>query len=409
MVFGGGKGFNPADPNAIMRHRQRPPIAVTAVKSCGRNLEFEQPLASMAKIELDHIQDFLSFEFVALDFSNPDQNSYAHMLEGYNKDWIPNGNRRFASYTNLDPGDYIFRVKGANNDGIWNETGASIRISIRPPYWQSWWFRTLAGLLLTGAVVMAYTYRIRHLRREQGLREEFAKRLIQSQESERRRIAAELHDSLGQNLLVINNEIQHQAQLAADRGEQGHFDDLASLTLDAINEVRDIAYDLHPHQLERLGLKRAVESVVNRVAMACECEFHLINADIDGVLPRDMEINFFRIIQEAVNNIIKHADAANATIEITRRKTEVAASVSDDGAGFEVDIRSWAASGGIGFAGMTERARLLGGRLKVTSAPGAGTRLELVIPIPLPPRRTSLPAQPAGLPEGEPQIKGLPP
>ena len=384
MAYGGINGFNLYSPERVKDNPVPPTVVITTIKKFEQPINFETPISHIQTLELPYNENYISFEFVALDYNDPSKNQYAYRLEGIDSDWVYSGTRRFANYPNLDPGNYVFKVKGANNDGIWNETGTGLNLHITPPFWQTIWFYTLASLCLLTLVFSAYKYRTGHLRRENKLQEEFSKRLIQSQEHERRRIATELHDSLGQNLLVINNELQHR--LVSEPGLKEDLEGLSTMILDSINEVRDIAYDLHPHQLERLGLKKAVESVINKVNHSTDVDFEFYNDDIDGLFPKDVEINFYRIIQEAVNNIIKHADATRAVIQISKEERSVSISIADDGKGFEAKtmLSEDQPEHGIGIAGMIERIKLINGTFKIKSEPGKGTKLRFRVPTKIP-------------------------
>lgn len=104
------------------------------------------------EITLSYRENVFSFEFSALHYAAPKKNQYAYRMEGFDKDWVYCGNRRFATYTNLDPGNYLFRVKGANKDGVWNEEGASIKITIIPPWWKTAWAYSLYVLFGLGRI-----------------------------------------------------------------------------------------------------------------------------------------------------------------------------------------------------------------------------------------------------------------
>ena len=123
-----------------------------------------------------------------MNYTNPAKNQYAYKLEGFDKDWVQCGTRRYASYTHLDPGAYVFTVKGSNNDGKWNEAGTSISVIIRPPYWQTWWFRSLVAMVVIALVALAYNYRVARLLEIERLRV---------------RISTDLHDEIGSNLSAI--------------------------------------------------------------------------------------------------------------------------------------------------------------------------------------------------------------
>src|SRR6185436_896745 len=133
--------------------------------------------------------------------------------------WIQLGARHDVTFTNLDAGNYTLHVRGSNSDGVWNVAGTSLRIRIVPPFWRRWWFVGLELLSVAGLAVAAYRWRIAALQRRNAQQQEFARQLIESQESERKRIAAELHDGLGQNLLIIKNHAL-LGRLAAEGGPE---------------------------------------------------------------------------------------------------------------------------------------------------------------------------------------------
>ncbi len=135
-------GFHP---DKIQKNNFIPPVMITNF------LEFDKSYPAQNKIQLSFNDNFLSFEFAALNYVSTEKNQYAYKMEGVDKDWIYSGTSRFASYPNLDPGEYIFRVKGSNNDGVWNEEGTSIAIIISPPFWKTWW----AYLLYAGFFIFA--------------------------------------------------------------------------------------------------------------------------------------------------------------------------------------------------------------------------------------------------------------
>ena len=152
MFFGGLNGFNAFYPAQVQDNPHIPPIVITDFKKFNESVKLDRSISVTKEIKLSYKDDFFSFEFAALDYTNPQKNKYAYKLEGFDKDWIYSGNRRYASYTNLDGGTYIFRVKGSNNDGVWNEEGTAIKIIITPPPWKTWWAYSFYILALVTAV-----------------------------------------------------------------------------------------------------------------------------------------------------------------------------------------------------------------------------------------------------------------
>ncbi|HUH97743.1 MAG TPA: two-component regulator propeller domain-containing protein [Anaerolineales bacterium] len=159
MFFGGVKGFNSFFPRQVHDNPIPPPVVISDIKKYNQTLRTN--LVSNESVRLSYSDNFISFDFSALDYNAPAKNQYAYQLVGVDPDWVYAGTRRYASYTNLPGGDYAFRVKASNNDGIWNETGTTLQIHITPPFWQTWWFMGIIGLTLISGAVGGYRLRVR--------------------------------------------------------------------------------------------------------------------------------------------------------------------------------------------------------------------------------------------------------
>jgi PAS domain S-box-containing protein len=215
--------------------------------------------------------------------------------------------------------------------------------------------------------------------REQEARLEYTLQLIASQEAERTRIAAELHDSLGQNLLLIKNHAQFammKGNIADDLVEQ--IEAISSLAVQSISEARGISHDLHPYQLDHLGLTRALKAMIEKAEESSGVAFKHKFDNVDDLFPKDAALNLYRVIQESLNNILKHSHASQARFTLERDVHEVQLTIVDDGRGFTPKKKN---GSGMGLKNIAERSRILGGKLKVDSTPGQGARIEIVIPI----------------------------
>jgi signal transduction histidine kinase/ligand-binding sensor domain-containing protein/DNA-binding NarL/FixJ family response regulator len=172
MFFGGINGLNAFFPDDIRDTTYNPPIVITDFKLFNETVEVgeDSPLLKSIlttdEISLGYQDDFFSFEFASLHYSTPEENQYAYIMEGLDKDWNLVGNRRFAGYTNVPPGDYTFKVMGSNRDGLWNPVGASVAITVVPAFWQTLWFRVIAALTLVGSVVTWFGLRVRSEERQ---------------------------------------------------------------------------------------------------------------------------------------------------------------------------------------------------------------------------------------------------
>ena len=161
MFFGGVSGFNAFYPQQILDNPYIPPVVLTSLTQGGEVVDVGQAMEPTAGVRFSWPNNFFEFEFASLSYEQPEKNQYAYMLEGFDEGWIEAGNRRFGRYTNLPGGSYTLRMKGTNNDGIWNEAGTSLAITIVPPVWQTRWFQITVALLLVAGVFVAYRLRVR--------------------------------------------------------------------------------------------------------------------------------------------------------------------------------------------------------------------------------------------------------
>ncbi|WP_300449235.1 hybrid sensor histidine kinase/response regulator [Accumulibacter sp.] len=185
LLFGGENGFNVIDPTNIPTNTQVPPVVLTelqifnqTISATDKDSPLQQSITETRRVVLSYWQSVFSFEFAALNYRHPQKNRYAYKMEGFDRDWTHvDGSRRVATYTNLDPGTYVFRVKASNNDGVWNEEGTSVEVVITPPWWRTAWARTLAVLLILGLLAGGYYRRVGAIqRRNQELELQVAER-----------------------------------------------------------------------------------------------------------------------------------------------------------------------------------------------------------------------------------------
>ena len=179
MFFGGVNGFNSFYPGKIKNNPHVPPVIITDFKKFNKSVEFDRIISDVKEINLSYNDNFISFDFVALNYRSPENNQYAYMMEGFDKDWIYCGTRHTASYTNLNGGTYVFRVRGANNDGVWNTGGASVKIIITPPFWERWWFLLSVIIGVIGVIFIIYRYHTYGMRDRNKQLERINKKLNQ--------------------------------------------------------------------------------------------------------------------------------------------------------------------------------------------------------------------------------------
>lgn len=354
MYFGGISGINHFYPDSIKENQNIPPIVITSVKVFNNKLGGEHE-----EIELSYDDNFLTFEFAALDYTNPSDNRYAFMLEDLDKEWrFTNSDVRIANYTNLAPGNYTFRVKGSNNDGIWNEEGVILRIIINPPFWQTWWFLILT-IVLSGAIIYYIsTIRIKNLLAIEKLKT---------------KLAADLHDNIGSGLTEISilselvvNDIYTEKAAASQK--LGIISDTARILVD---NMSDIVWVVNPKRDSLHDLILRLKDSYSELLVSMGVSFKTSNLEklTNVKLPMEYRQNLFLIFKEAINNSIKHSRCKNLTLEANVRGDIIEMSLGDDGIGIN-DINNII---GNGIKNIESRARSIGGRIKWKTSAGEGT------------------------------------
>lgn len=360
--------------NEVKRNEIPPPVFIEQIK----NNEAEIPISS--SISLPYDNPYLEINYTALSFTAPKKVQFKYRMTGLSNDWIDAGNRRTALYSKIPPGDYTFEVIASNNDGVWNTEGASMAVSVIPPFWQTRWFYTLLFILFISTGPAIYYVRINTLRRENERQKRFTEQLIESQENERRRIAADLHDGLGQQILVIKNRAElAQNQIHDPEGIAEQLKEITQSAVSSIGDVRSISHALRPVHLEKFGLTEALNNLCDQLQDISPPEWSYYIDDIDGIIPKDKEINFYRVLQEGIKNVMKHSEAEQASVMVRKTKSAINTVLWDDGKGF--DIKKQHSFGGLGFLGMNERIETIGGTIDIDSAPGKGTVIKIIIPI----------------------------
>jgi len=398
LWFSTAKGVAVVDPKTLPFNPLPPPVLIEQVSLDDQVQPLQSPMprpgssgalaslpASVARspsLVVPANVHRVEFRFTGLSLMAAEKVRFRYRLEGLDRDWIEAGFQRLAPYIRIPAGRYRFRVSACNNDGVWNETGAVLGVTVLPAWWQTWWARLAAAAGLGGLAWLFYDRRVRWHKRIHSLQQAFSQKVIESQEEERKRIASGLHDSVGQDLLVIKNRAQLGLRdETTPPGVAQQLGEISRMASRAIDEVREVSRDLRPYQIDRLGLTKAVKAMVASVSQASGIPIAAEVDSIDGCLPAPVEIHFYRIIQELLNNVVKHSQAAFARVTVVHREQQIVLAVEDDGCGFESQSAGEPPERqGMGLAGIAERVRILGGAARCDSRPAAGTRWTIEIP-----------------------------
>ncbi|MBI4536156.1 MAG: hypothetical protein HY708_07745 [Ignavibacteriae bacterium] len=364
IVFGGEKGFNRFHPDSIRLNENRPHVVLTEFTVFDKPYPFPQTSVSVVhSIELAHDQNYFAFEFAALDQTIPSKNQYMYMLDGLDRGWVRSGKRRLASYTNIDPGKYTFHVKASNNDGVWNDEGLAVAITVRRPYWATWWFRTLVVLAVAGVLAALYRYRVSRLLELERLR---------------LRIAGDLHDGIGSSLgsIALTSDMVALSS-GVHEDERKQVAEIGLAARSAAESLRDIVWVMNPafDRVENLILKLKDEAA--SMLRYTEYSFDVTGSQEETVLNMESRQNIILMYKEVLHNIVKHSNATFVLIGVEVDADEFRLRIADNGVGFDVS-REY---DGNGLRNLRRRAEKLG-CVEINSKADKGTEIRLVTRIP---------------------------
>lgn len=358
LFFGGINGFNYFYPDSVKDNLFIPPIVISNVKI------FNDPvLGETDSLELSYSQNFFSFEFAALDFTNPLDNQYAYILDGFDSDWhYVDSRRRIANYANLLPGEYVFRVRGSNNDGAWNNSGAKIYIRILPPIWRRWWFITAAFLLIAFLIFYLSTVRFRSLLAIEKLKG---------------KLAADLHDNVGSGLTEISilSELASQKAKDVSPDSSNNLSVISEKARHLIDSMSDIVWMVNPHRDSFYHLILRLKDTYSDLLNSAGISFKTSNLEkLSSLkLPMEYKQNLYLIFKEGINNAIKHSNCKKIFLEASLNKDTLELVLKDDGSG----IDKQKAGSGNGITNMKNRANSIGCDLIIDSS-CEGTSIKFV-------------------------------
>ncbi|MCE7071885.1 histidine kinase [Dyadobacter sp. CY327] len=363
IFFTGSKGITYFNPEELKINKAIPPVKITEIHVMGA----PHPLNSEV-LRLTYKQNFIDIDFIALNLTNATKNQYQYKMEGIDEQWIKAGSKRVANYTNLPPGDYTFRVIGSNNDGLWNKKGTSLQITIMPPWWGTWWFRSLLIMLFAGGIYGLFRYRLAQQLRQ---RENEIRASLMAQEAERQRFSRELHDGIGANLSLLKMYLSSFGDADVPMAELKERSE--RLLAGSVDEIRRLIHDMHPRNLKEMGLVRAVEDMVGLVNLGNGLKVEFDAENVPEHLPEQVEINLFRIVQELLQNAMKLSQASVVWLNFACEKNRFYLTYKDNGVGFDTS----GASTGNGLLNIKNRVMLLKGEMLINSSVGDGTKINL--------------------------------
>ena len=358
-------GVTIVDPRNIGEAPAAPSVQIESVAADTRSFDPALPLQLPARTS--HLQ----IGFAALTLSDPVRVRYRYRLDGYDRDWVDAGSARQATYTNLPPRQYQFRVMASGGDGGWGEPSTALSFGIQPMFYQTRWFYVVCGLCAFAIVYVSWRLHVRQVRRQ------FALVL-----AERIRMSRAIHDTLLQGLAALAlqvDDLSHDADLSSPSG-RNRILRIRRQVEDYIRQARRSILDLRTPTLASRDLPQAIREAAERVIAGRPVELDVTVKGTPHTYAASVEEQLLLIGQEAVSNAILHGQARRVAVELDYGDDRMSLRVADDGCGFDPET-ALKASGHYGLVSMRERAEQVRGRITIASTPGSGTEIETVVPV----------------------------
>jgi signal transduction histidine kinase/ligand-binding sensor domain-containing protein len=371
LYFATTRGIAWLDPAALHKNLNRlpPPVMITSIISNGK------AYSGSSDLTLPAHTDRLEINYTALSLAIPERVMFRYKLDGVDPDWQNAGTRRQAFYTHLPPGSYRFHVIACNNDGVWNETGASLGMLIQPAFYQTWWFTAL--VILAAGALLWWAVRLRIASIARQLHGRLAERM-----AERERIARELHDTLLQSLFGLTLRF-HTAAGRLPLGDPAReaLDDALQQSDRVMQEGRERVLNLRARHTESASLADALAEIGHQLRSIHPAYFHVSVQGRPRPLDTIVQEEILLIGREALNNAFSHSGAQNIMAELSYQSAALHLSVSDDGRGIDEGVlQAGYRSGHWGLPGMRERANKMRGDLRVGRSKEGGTQIDLHVP-----------------------------
>jgi signal transduction histidine kinase/ligand-binding sensor domain-containing protein/DNA-binding response OmpR family regulator len=409
LIFGGINGFNIIDPARVQNNTYIPPVFITNLKifnedaGVGAGELLTGNIAFTEEVRLRHDQNMLSFSFVALNYVMAEKNRYRYRLEGLEERWVDAGNTTMATYANLAPGDYTFRVQGANNDGAWNEQGASLRVVIVPPYWQRGWFAALAvAVALWLVVALVRFYLSRQAVKNKLLLEKSQARALHEVDREKLQFFTNVSHEIRTPLTLIIGPVEklwRQIQEEEIHAQLGIVYRNARKLLELINQLLDfrkLEAGKYRAEYQEGDLPRFLSGIVDAFRYPArekgiELSFTSNRAKFITALDTD---KVEKIMNNLLSNALKFTERGKIAVSLAVGEDAYEVRVEDSGVGippenlprvfnrfFQAARSSEITGTGIGLAITKSFVDLMEGSIDVKSEPGSGTVFTVCLPL----------------------------
>ena len=371
LFFGGIRGVTGFYPRNFRNNPFTPHVIIKRLEVLDKPFKSDTTISLLRKVELPYNQNTIAIEYVPLEFTNPLKNKVQYMLEGADEDWLMAGNQSVARYTNLRPGNYIFKVKACNNDEVWNTVPTTLEIVIRIPFWQSLWFRFLLLLLVLG---IAYYFSALYL--DYKIRNEKLKlEKEQAVDQERARISSDMHDDLGSGLSTIRLLSEIAKRKIKDTGQTKEIERISEAAGELVDKMSEIIWAMSSSNDSLANLIAYIRSFAADFLEHAHIQHHFIipenipNVKLSGGTRR----HIYLAVKESLHNVLKHSKATDVIIEVKVFKN-MTIMIKDNGKGFDPEkVRLF----GNGIKNIEKRMQQVNGQADIISQDGTTVFLDI--------------------------------
>ncbi len=378
LYFGSPSGVSYFQPNDFYNIKEPSAVVINKLKLLNKEVAYRQPAVENNSFKLsapveyckelvfNYNQRMITLGFAVLDLTVPTQNRFKYRLEGFDNDWIEAGTKNEATYTNLSPGSYTFKVMGCNSSDIWSTQPAFIKITVLPPWWGTWWFRTIMILVFAGGLYALYRYRLSK---------------VLELERVRNRIAQDLHDEIGSTLSSISLFSAAIQKNPNGLSKQNHhiLNKITQSTTKMMETMNDMVWTIKADNdnFEQVVNRMRAFAVNMTEAKGIELHFNTNALTQKLLLNMEQRKNIYLIFKETINNAVKYSGCTHLYVTISNSGNLLEMRIKDNGAGFELEAvaQNNLQFGGNGLRGIQSRAKSILGHVQILSAEGVGTEV----------------------------------
>jgi len=380
LLFPTVRGLATVEPTQLRANTNPPPVSIESVLVEGRPQGPEGILAPrLSRLTVPAGQEHVEIHYTSLNLAAAKLARFRYRLENHENAWVDAGGTRSAHYSKLPPGQYLFRVSACNEDGVWNEAGATLAIIIEPPIWRTWWFLTASSVALLGAVVGL----VRYFSVQKLARQLAVMRQQEALEKERARIARDIHDQLGASLtqVALLGELV-EADKAFPEEIEAHAKQICQTARDTTRTLDEIVWTVNPSNDSLEGLANYICKYAQDYFGVAGVRYRLEvpPALPSASIPPEVRHNIFLAAKEAITNVVRHAHATSAWVRLKHDPDRFTFEIADDGRGLGgMDPQRAATRNGL--RNMRKRMEDVGGQFEMGPAPEGGLQVRLTVPV----------------------------